>query len=298
MLRKTILFDLCHNEMVNFEEDEYSEFLNLLKRMDFKIKKNDSDVLTKKGLQNIDILVIGNPIDDFFSNIEIRDVCEFVRTGGNLILVSEYGADYLQKTNMNDLSGMHFGIFFEKNLIKEINTSDQKASSLIHVNKFESHPILSGLRDLIIGGACSIYLNKNAKALLKTSNKSVWSEIYNSSTEKWEKEKEGEHLIAAYSEYGQGKIVAIGDVDIFTNDTSIGITAYDNAKYIQNILKWIIEPVKEEKVISNIFTQIGDLQNKLKELTKTVNNIIETISILEKRISFLERKELNNNLKE
>ncbi|GAH25157.1 unnamed protein product, partial [marine sediment metagenome] len=63
----------------------------------------------------VDVLVLGNPIDDYFSNIEIKDIVNFVRTGGNLILISEYGADYLQKTNLNDIAP-NFGILFEKNI--------------------------------------------------------------------------------------------------------------------------------------------------------------------------------------
>ena len=70
MLERTILFDLSHNEMLNIYEDDFSDFLFLLEQANLIIKVNDNNELTSKVLQNIDILVIGNPIDDYFSNID------------------------------------------------------------------------------------------------------------------------------------------------------------------------------------------------------------------------------------
>ena len=148
MQEKTILFDLCHNEMLNIEEGEFSDFKNLLKKANLKVKINKSENLTKSDILDADIMVIGNPIDDYFSVQEIKLICDFVRTGGSLLLISEYGADFLQKTNLNDLSGKNFGIFFEKNLIKESNNG--KESSIIKIKNFEDNDITNGLREFSI----------------------------------------------------------------------------------------------------------------------------------------------------
>ena len=110
MLERTILFDLFHNEMLDINENDFSDFLNLLKRFNLKIKKNENKNLTSKLLENVNILVIGNPIDDYFSNIEIKDICNYVRIGGSLLLISEYGADYLQKTNLNFAVSCHYSL--------------------------------------------------------------------------------------------------------------------------------------------------------------------------------------------
>jgi len=112
MLRKItrILFDTSHSEMLSIKDQEYSEFINLLKSLTLKILTNENKNLTNQLLQGIDILVIGNPIDNYFSNIEIKNIINFVRDGGRLLLISEYGGDYLQKTNLNDITGKYFGI--------------------------------------------------------------------------------------------------------------------------------------------------------------------------------------------
>jgi hypothetical protein len=290
MLERTILFDLSHNEMLNIYDDDFSNFLFLLEQANLLTKVNESQEITSKILQDIDILIIGNPIDDYFSTIEIKNICDFVRSGGNLLLISEYGADNLQKTNLNDFSGMHFGIFFEKNLIKELNHVNQNRSSIVHIKKFQKHDITKGLREIIIGGTCSLFLNKKAKSLFLTNEKEAWSETYNNISGKWIKDKKEAQIIAAFTEYGKGKVVAIGDIDIFTNEKNFGINSLDNPNFIRNLINYMTEPVKESNVISFLLNQLGETQSDVRELTKTMNNIIETLTILEKRLSFLEEK--------
>lgn len=287
MLKKSVLIDLTHNEMLNIKEDEFKEFLNLLKRLDLKIKKNENGQITKEILENIDLLIIGNPIDDFFSSLEIKHVVDHVRSGGGLLLLSEYGSDSLQKTNLNDVAGK-FGIFFEKNLIKEMNDNNQNCTSILHIQDFLKHQITKNLREMIIGGACSLFINKEVKPLIQTKDHSVWSEVYNNNSEKWTKDKEEQQTIAAYTEFGQGKVVALGDIDIFTLNSRIGLNSFDNRKFVQNVINWLITPVKESKVMTFILNLLGDLQYEIRETNKVLNNIIETMTILEKRISYLE----------
>jgi len=294
MQRKTILFDLHHNEMLSLEHD-YSDLLKLLHNLNYKIEKNENKDLTKKVLDNIDVLILGNPIDDYFSNIEIKEIVNFVRLGGSLLLVSEYGADYLQKTNLNDIAN-HFGFLFEKNLIKEQNPKNQNCSSILHIREFPEVDFLNGLREVVIGGTCSLYLKKGARAILETNKLNNWSEIYNVSSEEWEKDREQQHIIAAYAKFGQGKVIAFGDVDIFCSDDNIGINSLDNQKFLGNIFSWLVEPVKNSDVNSFILEQIGELQNGVKNIQTTINNIIETMSILEIRLTNIE--ENSENLEE
>jgi hypothetical protein len=288
LLKKaTILFDLSHKEMLNIGEREFSEFYKLLQRLGVKIKINESKDLNRKILDNVDILIIGNPIDTFFSTIEIKDIGGFVRDGGGLLLGSEYGADFLQKTNLNDI-GKIFGIFFEKNLLKEDNDINHNCHSILSVQNFQSHKITNQVRDLIIGGSCSLLLRRNSKTLIN-SNETAWSEIYNNSTNTWLKNESGKsQILSGFTEHGRGKVVAIGDVDIFTNDPNIGLKQLDNRKFILNILNWLIEPAKESDVIAWTLNQVGSIQNEVKQMNLKINNIIETMTLLEKRISKIE----------
>jgi hypothetical protein len=288
MPKKTVLFDLSHNEMLNINEEEFSEFLNVLDSLNLRIKTNENKSLTEKLLQNIEILIIGNPIDEFFSSIEIKAIIDFVRDGGNLLLVSEYGADFLQKTNLNDISGKYFGIYFQKNIIKEYNKLNQNCSSILTIQDFKKHKITKQLRDIILGGSCSFLLNQNSEPLLLS--RESWTEVYNDLAKEWSKEGENyPQIMAAYTEYGRGKVVALGDIDIFSNDSNIGLNRLDNHKFILNILNWFIEENSTDNdVLGWVLNQLGGIQSDIKQINHKINNIIETATILEKRISSLE----------
>ncbi|MHA1914780.1 MAG: DUF4350 domain-containing protein [Promethearchaeota archaeon] len=286
---KLILFDNTHNEMLNVRDKEFSEFQTLLRRMDLNVKNIEGDGLEVQSIKDADLLIIGNPIDNFFSSFEVKIITDFVRSGGSLLVLSEYGADYLQKTNLNDIVGK-FGIKFEKDLVKEINGANQNSTSILQINNFQKHQLTKQIREIKVGGSCSLSLNKDAKPIFHTAERS-WPEIYNSSTEQWIKEDdEHQQVIAAYNEFGQGKVVAIGDIDIFTTDSNIGLNCLDNQKFVQNIITWLIEPVKEPNVLSFVLDQLGDLQYEIRETNKILNNIIETMTILEKRLSYLEKR--------
>ncbi|MFX1324451.1 MAG: hypothetical protein ACFE8N_05810, partial [Promethearchaeota archaeon] len=181
-------------------------------------------------------------------------------------------------------------IKFEKNLIKDVNPAIQNGTSILHIQDFVKHQLTKHIREIKLGGACSLILSKNAKSLLQT-NEYSWPEIFDGTIEQWIKgESKDQQIIAAFSEFGQGKVVAIGDIDIFTADSNIGLGSLDNQKLLQNIINWLIEPVKEPEVISFLLNQLGDLQYEIRETNKIINNIIETITILEKRISYLENQ--------
>ncbi|TFG07788.1 MAG: hypothetical protein EU539_04105 [Promethearchaeota archaeon] len=293
--KPSILFDLSHSEMLDIREKEFSEFLALLRSLDLRIKINENKNITGKILENIDILIIGNPIDNYFSSIEIKSIIDFVREGGNLLLISEYGSDYLQKTNLNDISGKYFGIYFQKNIVKTKKSSNENCSSILRIHEFHDNSITNQIREIVLAGSCSFLINKNSEPLFTTN--SSWTEIYDDSIKKWlrEEDEDTRLILGAYTEFGRGKIAALGDIDLFTNDFNIGLNCMDNRTFIKNLLDWFLEPMKNEDVIAWILDQLGVFQAELKNMNNKINNIIETTSILEKRISSLED---NNQRKE
>ncbi len=296
-LNGTILFDLYHGEMLDLENQEYSEFKNLLKKQDMNVLKNDNQPLTRKLLKDIDLLILGNPINKYFSGEEIKEIEDFVRIGGNLLLISEYGSDYLQKTNLNELA-KRFGFYFLPNIVKELNSSNENCQSIISIKILHDNEneLLSHVRFLQIGGCCSLLLlNRFAQSFLKIKQREgIWTETYDALTKSWiindkkEKEKKKEIILAACSHHGKGKIIGIGDVDIFSNTPRIGISANDHERLLLNLLKWFKEPVAESKLRIWILNQIGMLQHSVKEINLKLNNIIETLTLLEKRISLVE----------
>ncbi|MFX0070100.1 MAG: hypothetical protein ACFFAO_03330 [Candidatus Hermodarchaeota archaeon] len=296
--KATILFDLSHSEMLDIFDEDFTEFLELLKSLNLKIKTNSNKNITEKILENIDLLILGNPIDNYFSSIEIKSIVDFVREGGNLLLISEYGADYLQKTNLNDICGKYFGIYFQKNIVKKKVDTNHNCTSILNIQNFYDHKITNQLRNIILAGSCSLIINKNSEPVFYSEQS--WTEIYNDSIKEWTNEEEDERrqIVAAYTKYGRGKIFALGDIDIFTNDPNIGLKRLDNRKFITNLFDWFTEPVDKKDVIGWVLDTMGAFQAEFKKINNKINNIIETTSILEKRISSLEEKTHQKSIKE
>lgn len=286
--RSTILFDLSHNEMLNLSESEYSDFLNLLNTLNQDIIKNEKSEISEKILKNVDVLVIGNPINDYFSRSEISLIINFVKQGGALLLISEYGGDSLQKTNINDISGNYFDIFFEKNILKKNNSVNENCTNIIRIKSFPNHEITNQLRELVIGGSCSLLLKSNATILLEVDDK-AWSEKYNSSMNDWEKDtSKNKFVLSACSTYGKGKIAALGDVDLFSKDPNFGINQLENRKFVKNLFNWLIKPNEGSDTLNWALNKIGSLEKKVATMNEKIKNLIETITILEKRISNME----------
>ncbi|TXT64613.1 MAG: hypothetical protein BAJALOKI3v1_190055 [Promethearchaeota archaeon] len=247
-------------------------------------------------MNGIDLLIIGNPINDYFSNSEIITIVDFVKKGGSLLLVSEYGGDALQKTNINDISGKYFDIFFEKNILKEHKAPNKNSCNIINITSFPSHEISDQLREVILGGSCSLLLKGKATPLLFL-NEDGWAEKYNSSINDWDKEiKKKSYIISACTTFGKGKVAALGDIDIFSKDPNFGINKLENRKFITNLFNWLIKPNEESDTLDWALEKIEYLENEIVKNNKKINNLIETITFLEKRISELESNKINKNL--
>ena len=151
--------------MLNIKDEDFSEFINLVKTLGFTIIEHAYEAINKEILKDIDIFVIGNPISSYFSNVEIKTIVDFVREGGNILVISEYGSDFLQKTNLNDLLGTNFGIFFEKNILKGTFDENKNCTSILSIHDFENNKLTSQLREIVIGGSCSFLVNRFANPL-------------------------------------------------------------------------------------------------------------------------------------
>ncbi|KAF5436126.1 hypothetical protein C5S35_09500, partial [Candidatus Methanophagaceae archaeon] len=106
------------------------------------------DEITKKTLENYEILVIAKPSNSRFSkNKEIPVITDFVQNGGGLFLLHDEPGDYGNKTNLNDLS-REFGITFDEGLIGDCK--DFKSGWLTRpiIHEFENHPITKGVKKI------------------------------------------------------------------------------------------------------------------------------------------------------
>ncbi|MCP4764032.1 MAG: enoyl-CoA delta isomerase 1 [archaeon] len=213
-------------------------------------------------------------------------IIDFIMEGGNLLVINEYGGDAVQKTNLNDLTKF-FGIYFENTAIR--SNTDTGSSSLPMINDFSKHEISKNIRKIVLGGCCSLRIAKNAMGIC-FSGKETWLEIYDNLNNIWIKNEDNSLPLIAAATYGQGRVVAIGDIEICSSNARFGLNALDNKKLIQNIFLWFQQPVKYETTIDWIMGQFAVQRDETLNLNNIFNNLINTIKGLEERITKLEEK--------
>ncbi len=285
--RTKIVFDVLHENLLDINEPDYAPFRKLLKKLGFDAGVLDRDPIHEGSLDGVDVFVIGCPVNELIPKGEVDAIVDFVRKGGQLIVASEYGGDTVQKTNLNELT-KHFGIYFESSIIKSSRFGGSPNAPLF--TKFTDHAITKNVLKLLLGGCASIRLAKNAEGIA-FSGADSWVEIYNPTDFEWTKRAETELPVATVASYGNGRVFAIGDVDIFSNDEVYGLKSMDNERFITNILRWLTSPVNQDDVMGWVLSQIGLLSETVATLAKNVQNIIETTQHLDERISDLEDEE-------
>ncbi|MGM0607096.1 MAG: hypothetical protein ACQESP_01630 [Candidatus Muiribacteriota bacterium] len=191
----TVYFDSMHaQDAGNAEwtiEGGYSDLVNFLEKHGFNVIKEQRYITD--SLEDIDILVLPEP--NFpYSTPAIQNLLHFVKNGGSLYLIGNHsGADRngsgFDSVKIFNEFAYHFGFTFEND-----NWTDVYF-------KMNSHPINKNL-ELVCGfGSSSINISDktNVKPVLYTS----FDAPYMVSTD-----------------YGKGRVVAVGDSSIYDDGTS------------------------------------------------------------------------------
>jgi hypothetical protein len=282
-----ILFDYAHGEILNLEDSEYKPLKNLLKSMECVILGNEENRISAEMLHNIDVLVIGSPVESYFVSQEISAIIDFVSAGGNLLVMSEVGI--LQKNNLNDLM-KHFGLYFENTTLR--SDKNTETNSIIMIANIVEHAITKNVKKIMVGG-CSTIRTVKAKGSMDVilSGEDTWVEVYDEIHNKWLKNTDVLVPIVSISIYGQGRIAAFGDVDIFGTNPMFGLNALDNKQLVQNLIMWFHTPVHSGATIDWLLTQFSQMREEVLEIGDKFDNLVNSARILENRISQIEERQ-------
>lgn len=236
--------------------------------------------------------MIGVPQTSFYTQEEINTILEFVRTGGSLLVFHRFGGDVLQKTNLNQLLS-HFGVFSENTLVCSKNNIGIK--SLPIISSFSENLVMQNLKKLILPGACSLRISRDAHMLCET-DEDAWIEMYKPHQFEWINEHpKSRSAIGAYSIYGQGHVIVLGTPDFLNNNEYYGLPSLDNQRFFLNLLKWLTRPVSEVETKDWILQQLGNLSEQMVKINKNMKQMKDLMLSYDKRLRDLEMKfyELN-----
>ncbi|MBD3185628.1 hypothetical protein GF325_02270 [Candidatus Bathyarchaeota archaeon] len=274
--RFSCLIDGGHGEILDIFDDNFSELFHVLNDvLNIDVSINREETIPEEDLLATDILVLGCP-KDFLVDHEIQEILKYIREGGNLLIISDAGGDLANETNLNDLlSNLH--IELEPTMIrdKQVNMGSSLAPVIENLNL--SHPIMRNVMRVVVGGGCTMSMEEPAVSLLSTSMTSWIERFHPDETEAWKVMKVGEHWsLMASVLHGQGKVIACGDVDMFSNDADYGINALDNHILVKNMFNWFLSPVESSTVIDWLISRIAVLEKKQERLEKMLKELLAT----------------------
>jgi len=290
---KKVLFDETHNECARIDytgeyywEDDmmfvgYSKFANVLRDQGYTVEKLTTGPITSDILKDYNILVLAAPQESIFSEGEKQAILQFVQEGGGLLLIGEHGG-YSLAHNINSAINPiaeNFGIEFKEDIILDPTNNDGDVDywPIIHEPYLADHPINDDVKQYVLLAACSLSVSAPAEEIawgdedsyIETElgyshtgaiPKSLFSVLHDTSiiTDETSIIKVvGDIPVFAAAEYGKGKVVCVGDVDLWDNvdpdeDGIPDIEEYDNKKLGINIMGWLVDP-KSSQLTFEIF---------------------------------------------
>jgi len=294
-------FDYSHQNKLTIEDPGFNDFIEYLFNSDLKLGKIEAGITYEK-LSDYNVFIIGVPsAESHFSSEELEYLIKYVKDGGSLLVINDKGGDIENQNNLNDLSNI-FGIEFNPDQLFD-NEYYSKDISRPIIKDFRKHFITRDITQIIHSNGCTIEIDKSVEtedidvsAICFSSEQSAWHKIFDG--ENWVDEPIESAPIIAIGHYGMGKIVAIGNLSLFSGFHALyGIHAADNFKLISNIISWLMNKThsQEAQKSQSIFITVPieqDLYYWMKEKLdeERWKNVEEVVNFALKVVKFRVRK--------
>ena len=268
-------FDHSHNNKLSIENTTFTDFIQYLFDSGFKLGKIEAG-LTYDKLNKYDLFIIGVPtLGPDLDADEIEDIVKYVKDGGSILVINDGGGDYENKNNLSELT-QNFGIKFNSDRLYDNKFFIKKNSHPI-ISDLKSHFITRDISQIIHSNGCTLTIDKSIendnidiKIIAFSSKNTSWHSLFTG--DEWKDESEQHLPIIGVTHYELGKVVAIGNLSIFSSlSKSYGIISAENFKLVTNIISWLLNKVglEEERSLKPVFTTIAidqDLFYWIKEM--------------------------------
>lgn len=253
ILPMSILIDDVHTNENDFDgygiNEFYGTLISTLQGMGYTVKLASSAGFSP-STSTYRTVILPAPFDAY-TNSETQALVNFVKSGGKLIMLGEWSSyGNSAKTNLNALSNaLGAGITFNMDTVYD-NTNYYTYQYWPLVSNFVSHPTTSGVSTIALIASCSLSVQSPASAIAYASSSAYTSSSMlrggnsiGAGIKSLEpSEKVGNIIVAAVAQIGSGKVVAIGEANIFGDDVYYGetnfIDLYSNMRFFKNIINW------------------------------------------------------------
>lgn len=253
---KVVLIDDAHQNENNFDGYSFSEFYGKLKTtlQDMGYTVNQASTAGfNPSISVYGIVILPAPFQAY-STTEKQALVDFVKAGGKLVILGEWGGyGDTANANLNAIStALGAGITFNNNAVYDDTNNYNGHPNWPLIQTFVSHPTTNGLTKLAYIAGCSLSVQSPGTAIAYASSSAytptslvrdlVGNSIGTGTKAPDTKDKVTSIIVAAVAQVGSGKVIAIGEANIFGNDCYNNqtdfIDLYSNKKFIQNIVNW------------------------------------------------------------
>jgi parallel beta-helix repeat protein len=226
-LKGIVLFDESHAEIFSIAPNakySYSKLASLLEPKGYEAKTLDSTPIT-------------------------------VSNNGSLLLINEWGGDFRQGSNLNDIAE-NFGIVFNNDLVNDPTNNFHNTPTYAIIHEFSRHSITKGINEFLYPAGCSLIANSS----IARADDDSYTTLPKIPIQALAEEERGSITVLAATNFEGGRVVCIGDGD-FCSDLDIdgdgraNIDEYDNKKLALNIVEWLSRgAIMEPPVASFTYT--------------------------------------------
>jgi len=252
----TVLVDAAHHNFHTLQ-NRYSPFGKALAADGYRVKSNDAP-FAAAALQECRVLVVSNPLDSSnigswrlpnpsaFSPAEIQAIHDWVQGGGRLLLI----ADHMPFAGAAQALARAFGFEFQ-NCFALDNRHRNTERFLLSNQTLVSSTITQGVDTVVTFTGSAFQIPRGATPILVLKNYTLTMPRV-----AWQFEEDTPTLPSegyfqgAYTAYGKGRIVVMGEAAMFTaqltgpNRNPVGMNqpeARQNNQLLLNIIRWLDE---------------------------------------------------------
>ncbi len=250
---RSLLIDDSHNNRI---DDKASVVLSKLIKA-FEDKGYTVDLSSETGFspEGYGIVLVLAPQTSYSVN-EMSGLATLLSRGGKVLLLGEY-YPYYNNAPLNAIASyLEVGIQFNNNLLHDNTNNYDNEEIWVTTTKFNAHPLTTGLNKIVLIAASTLNTSGEAQTIAYAEPTSyvplgVPAEEPLSGVAAGSGYSLSEFsnqvaivvpLVAAAS-VGSGKVLAIGDINLFSDDiegynSGDFIDLFDNRKLLNNIINW------------------------------------------------------------
>lgn len=200
----TVLWDISHGTpdssyIPSASSGQWRYFVQTLNANDFDVT-TISEGYSAANLDTADVAVVSNvtTVSSAFGSSEITALSSFVANGGGLLIMADTTGTSSNYESIANIFGVSFGSFLASPY--EITTSN-----------FSEHPVFEGVDEVYMYYAMELLDTGSAMPI-------AWT-------------PDGEHILATSSVYGKGRVVVLGDSNLWRSNGADDFNKSDNPQF-------------------------------------------------------------------